>query len=116
VVEALVTNFYHFGVLRELHSDQGWNLQSRLLHEVLQHLGLSETRTTPLHQQSDSMVKQCVKMVEQHLRKVISMHHRDWGESLPVFLLAYRASTQKTTGTTPNSMVFGRDMLLPYNL
>jgi hypothetical protein len=37
-------------------------------------------------------------------------------ERLPVFLLAYRASTHSTTDTTPASMVFGRELHLPYYL
>jgi hypothetical protein len=45
VVEAVITNFWRFGILRELHSDQGRNFESRLLQEVLQRLGVSKTHT-----------------------------------------------------------------------
>jgi hypothetical protein len=66
VVEVLVTNFFClFRLLWELHSDQGRNSESCLLQEVLQHLGVSKSRTTPL--QSDSMVKSYIKMVKEHL-------------------------------------------------
>lgn len=42
VVKVLVTNFFrHFGIPRELHSDQGSNVESRLLQYVFQSLGLS---------------------------------------------------------------------------
>jgi transposase InsO family protein len=52
VTEALVTNFLcRFGKPRELHSDQGRNFESLLLQEILQRLGVSKTRTTPLHPQ-----------------------------------------------------------------
>jgi hypothetical protein len=58
------------------------------------------------------MVERYVKTTEERLRKVVSDHQRDWDERLPIFLLSYRASTQETTGVTPASMVFGRDLKL----
>ncbi|PNF43660.1 hypothetical protein B7P43_G16174 [Cryptotermes secundus] len=82
IAEVLVANFFcHFGIPRELHSDQGRNFESYLLKEVLQRLGVSKTRTTPLHPQSDGMVERYVKTIEEHLRKVVSSHQRDWDES-----------------------------------
>jgi hypothetical protein len=52
LAEAIVTNFLcRFGISRELYSDQGCNFESRLLQEVLQLLGMSKTRTIPLHPQ-----------------------------------------------------------------
>jgi transposase InsO family protein len=78
VAEALVTNFFcRFGAPRELHSDQGRNFESHLLNEVLQRLGISKTRTTPLHPQSDGMVERYIKTIEQHLRKGVTSHQRD---------------------------------------
>jgi hypothetical protein len=55
------------------------------------------------------MVELYVKTVEEHL-KVIASHHRDWNASLPNFLLGHRASTSDTTGLTPGSTVFGREL------
>jgi hypothetical protein len=77
------------------------------MQEVLQRLGVGKTRTTPLHPQSDGMAERYVKTIEEHLRKVVSTHQRNWDERLPIFLLAYRASTHDTTGMTPANMVFG---------
>jgi hypothetical protein len=116
VANALVTNCCRFGVPRELHSDQGRNFESRLMQEVFERLGTSKTRTTPLHPQSDGMVERYVKTVKEHLRKVLSTHHRDWDERLPIFLLTNRASTHETRGTTPASMVSGRELCLPCDL
>jgi hypothetical protein len=69
------------------------NFESRLLQEVLQRLGVSKTRTTPLHPQSDGMVEPYIKTIEEHLRKVVAPQQRDWDERLPLFLLAYRAAS-----------------------
>jgi transposase InsO family protein len=117
VADALVTIvFCRFGVPRELHSDQGRNFESRLMQEVLERLGISKTRTTPVHPQSDGMVERYVKTVEEHLRKVVSTHQRDWDERLPIFLLAYLAPTHETTGMTPANMAFERELRLPCDM
>jgi hypothetical protein len=105
VAENLVTNFFcRFGVPRELHSDQGHNFEAHVLQEVLQRLGVSKMRTTPLHTQSDGMVERYIKTIESTY------------ERLHLLLLAYRASTQDTTGFTPASLVFGRELRLPCDL
>jgi hypothetical protein len=53
------------------------------------------------------MVERYVKTIEEQPRKVVTSNKRDWDEKLPLFLLAYRASTHDTTGLTPASLVFG---------
>jgi hypothetical protein len=92
VAEALVTNICYFSVLQELHNDKGLILQSGLKQEVLQHLEVSRTCSTPLHLQSDSVMDCYVKTFEEYLRKVIPSHYRDWDTQLPIFFLAYMAS------------------------
>jgi hypothetical protein len=62
------------------------------------------------------MVERYVKTIEEYMRKVVSTHQRDWDERLPIFMLAYRASTHDTTGMPPANMVFGRERRLPCDL
>jgi transposase InsO family protein len=113
VADALVTNFFYcFRVLQELHSDQDWNFESRLMQEVLWHLRVSKID----YPSSNGMVERYVKMDEEHVRKVTSTHQRHWEERLLIFPQAYRASTYETMGTTPASMVFGRELHLPCDL
>jgi hypothetical protein len=57
-----------------------------------------------------------VKIDEDYLRKVILTYQKVWHERLPIFLLAYRESTQKTTGTKHTSMVFRRELHLPCDM
>jgi hypothetical protein len=61
-------------------------------------------------------VERYIKTVKEHLRKVVTLHQRDWDARLPIFLLAYRASTHDTTGLTPANLVFGRELRLPSDL
>ena len=46
-----------FGAPLELHSDQGRNFEPAVFKEMCHLLGISKTRTTPLHPQSDGMVE-----------------------------------------------------------
>jgi hypothetical protein len=57
-----------------------------------------------------------VKTVHEHLKKVLSAHQGDMNKRLPIFLLAARASTHQTTGPTPTSMAFGKELRLPCDL
>jgi hypothetical protein len=113
VAEALVINFCQFGVPQKLHSDQGRNFESCLMQEVLQHLGVSKTCTTPMHPKSDGMGKRYIKTIKKHLRKDVALHPRDWDARLPNFLLAYGALTHDIMGLTPAILVFGRELQLP---
>jgi hypothetical protein len=75
VADALVNNLVcRFDVPMELQSDQGRKFESRLKPEVL---GVSKSRTTPLHPQSDGMVERYVKTVEEHLREGVCTHQWD---------------------------------------
>lgn len=68
MADTLVTNFLcRFGVPRELHSDQGRNFESLLMQGKLQRLGISKTRTIPMHPQSDGMVERQVMTAEEGL-------------------------------------------------
>ena len=117
VADALVTNFFcRFGVPMLLHRNQDRNFEPRLIQLVLERPRVNKTRTTPLHLQSDGMVERHVKTIEEHLRKVVSTHQRYWDERIPIFLLAYRASTREATGVTSANMVFGREFCLPFDL
>ena len=54
--------------------------------------------------------------IEGHLSQVASTHQRNWDESPHIFMLAYRASTQETTGMKPANMVLVREISLPCDL
>jgi hypothetical protein len=113
VAESLVANiFCHFGIPREMYSDQGRNFE---LQEVLQCPGVIKTCIMPLHPQSDDIVERYIKMIEAPA-KVVASHQRDWDERLHLFLLAYRASTNETTGLTPAILVFGRELQINCDL
>jgi hypothetical protein len=62
------------------------------------------------------MVERYNKTIEEHLRKVAASHQKGWNVRYPIFFLAYREFTHDTTGLAPGSLVFGRELRLPYDL
>jgi hypothetical protein len=62
------------------------------------------------------MVERYMKTIAEKFTKGVSSYQRDWDERIPLFLLAYQASTHETTGVTPAKMVFGRELRLPCDL
>lgn len=69
--------FSRLGVPVELHSDQGWNFESRVFGEVYWGLGVSKIRITPLHPQSDGLVGRFNGTLATQLAIFTSQHQQD---------------------------------------
>jgi hypothetical protein len=54
-----------------------------------------------------------VRTVEEHLRKFVVLHKRNWDARQPIFLHAYRVFTHDTAGLTAANLIFGRELRLP---
>ena len=113
IAKVLVSEFIcRFGVPDSIHTDQGKNFESKLIQEICHLLGVTKTRTTPYHPQSDGLVERFNRTLLEMLSTTVADEH-DWDLSLPTLLLAYRTSVQETTGTTPFQLMFGRNPRLP---
>ncbi|KAM3859581.1 cilia- and flagella-associated protein 337-like [Diretmus argenteus] len=54
------------GIPESLHSDQGRQFEAEVIHGLCQRLGVTKTRTTPYHPQSDGMVERLNRTVIDH--------------------------------------------------
>ncbi len=68
-VENLIS---YYGVLLELHIDQGRNFESNPFSELRKLLKINKTRITVLHQQSDGIMEQFNRTLLQHLSIMLS--------------------------------------------
>ena len=97
-------------------TDQGRNFESTLIKEICKILGITKTRTTPYHPQSDGMIERFNRTVLNMLSAVVSDDEYNWDLHLPTLMLAYRTSRHETTGATPFSLVYGQEAKLPEDI
>ena len=90
-----------FRIPKRLHTDQGKNFESTLIKELCRLLGITKTRTTPYHPQSDGMVERFNRTLLNLLSIAVEEDKHNWDAQLAMSLLAYQTSMHESTGATP---------------
>ena len=115
--DVLVTQWIcRYGVMDVLHSDQGRNFESELFKEVCDLLGIHKTRTSRFRPQSDGLVERFNRTLKSMLRAMTAQCKNEWDEHLPYVMMAYRATVQESTKSTPNLLMYGRELTLPVDI
>lgn len=70
--------FSRFGLPAILHSDQGANFESILMHHICDVMGITKTRTTQYHPSGDGQVERQNHTMQEMLSAFVSKHTDDW--------------------------------------
>ena len=117
VARAFVDEFVsRFGVPVSLHTDQRKYIESAIIKEICQLLGVKKTWTTPYHPQPHGLMEIFNRTVLDMVSMAVQQDEHGWDLLLPLVMLAYRTSVQETTGTTPFSLMFGHESRLPEDI
>ena len=108
--------FFRFSPPEQLHSDQGRNFESTVIAEICKMLGITKTRTTPYHPQSDGLVERFNRTLLTMLATAADEKPFDWERQLRRLCLAYNSSEHPTTGETPFFLMFGRQVRMPIDI
>ena len=84
--------FCRFFILEQLHSDQGRQLESKLISEMCKVQKICKTCTTPYHPQGDGLVERFNRTLISMLATATADHSLDWEECLPKVCFAYNTS------------------------
>ena len=78
-----------------------------------QEYGIKILNSTPYYAQANGQVESTNKIIKSNLRKVVNNNPSNWDELLSEVLWAYQTSKRLSINTTPFSLVYGHDVVLP---
>ena len=105
---------YRYGVPHELISDRGAHFRGEV-DTLVQEYGIQHHRSSAYRPQTNGVVEAANKNIKRILRKMVETS-RDWSEKLPFALWAYRTSFRTSTESTPYSLVYGMEAMLPVEI
>ena len=105
-----------FGTPRQIHTDQGANFDSGLMHELCDLLGVEKTRTTPYHPAGDGQVERQNRTILTMLHAYAADDPAHWDRHISQVLIGYNATRHSVTGFEPNRMQIAFNVNLPIDV
>ncbi|XP_074648994.1 uncharacterized protein LOC141904313 [Tubulanus polymorphus] len=110
ICKALVKFFTLFGLPRSLQSDNGSNFMSGIFQQVMFQLGISQSKSSPYHPESQGALERFHQTLKSMLRVYCNENGKDWDEGVHLLLFATRESVQESLGFSPFELVFGHQV------
>ena len=117
VANAIVEEWImRYGAPDVLHTDQGTNFNSDLMQDICRLFMIDKTRTTPYHPQGNGQVERFNRVIVDTISKYCAEKPHLWDTYLPYVTFVYNTTVHRTIGTTPYSMLFGKEAQYPIDL
>ena len=105
-----------FGTMKELLSDNGTEFMSSLFQELCRCMDISHLRTTFYRPQCNANCERFHRTLNSILAKIMDDHQKTWDDYVPYAMAAYRNTVHKSTGYTPNMIVYGQEVSNPIDI
>jgi transposase InsO family protein len=108
--------FSRYGVPLRLLSDQGPEFESALIQELCKSYGIEKLRTSSYQPRTNGTCERFHRTLNSMLAKVVSESQRNWDRHVAPVMAAYRSTVHRSTGYSPNFIVYGRENRAPVDL
>ena len=103
---------YRYGIPRELITDNGKNLNGKMIEQLCQQFKIEHRNSVPYQPQMNRAVEAANKIKKKILVRMTDSY-KDWHEFLPIALCAYCTFVHTSTSATLYSLVYGMETVLP---
>ena len=104
------------GALDVLHTDQGTNFNSDLMQDICRLFMIDETRNTPYYPQGNGLVERFNRAIADTISKYCAEKPHLWDMYLPYVTFVYNMTVHRPIGTTPYTMLLGKEAQYPIDL
>ena len=105
----------HYGFPERLHSDQGRDFESHVIHELCAVAGIRKVRTSPYHPRGNP-VERFNRTLLDMLGTLKDKDKSHWCDFVKPLAHAYNCTRNEATGFSPYELMFGRHPRLPVDI
>ncbi|KAK3771623.1 hypothetical protein RRG08_047880 [Elysia crispata] len=116
VASALFNIFSRLGVPKQILSDNGQQLVSKAMSELMEMIGIERRLSTPYHAQSNGIVEKFNGTLKNMLHKLTADKPHTWDKLIPAVLFAFRKISNTSTGYPPFTLMYGRQVRGPADI
>ena len=106
----------HYGVPMSVVTDQGSPFCSDMMQQICKLLECAKLRTTPYHPSANGQAERFCGVVARMIRSYTDRMQRTWDVGLSLLTSAIRRTPNRSTGFSPNRMVFGTELAMPVDI
>lgn len=107
ILKALLKFFIHFGLPKELQSDQGTNFTSQLFAKTLIEWGIRPVHSSAYHFESQGALERHHQTLKNVLQAFCLENEKDWDEAVLCGMFTGSEAPTEALGFSPNQLVFG---------
>jgi hypothetical protein len=104
---------YRFGIPHRITSDNAKAFKSKKMYRFMAKYKIKWNYSTGYYPQANGAIEAFNKTLDKILKKTVTRHRRDWHDRLFESLWAYRVTVRTPTQSTPYSLVYGSEAVLP---
>ncbi|KAL0462271.1 UNVERIFIED_CONTAM: hypothetical protein Slati_0114700 [Sesamum latifolium] len=106
----------HFGLPRELISDNGRQFQGQRIQDWCAGLHIKQRFTSVTHPQANAQVEVTNRILVQGIKKRLDRVEGNWVEEFTSVLWSYRTTPRGFTGESPFTLVYRTEAIIPAEL